>query len=96
MVSRGFSKVGDRCGVVFTNITDCKRAEEPAQAANDLLLKALEELKIQWLVIDSANNGITITDVGQIDNPIVFVNPAFEAMTGHSAEECFGRNCRFL
>lgn len=39
---------------------------------------------------------MVITDPGQPDNPIVFVNEAFQELTGYSREECVGRNCRFL
>lgn len=37
-----------------------------------------------------------VTDAKAPDNPIVFVNPAFELMTGYAADEALGRNCRFL
>ncbi len=37
-----------------------------------------------------------MTDPNQPDNPIIYVNPAFEAITGYSASEVIGRNCRFL
>ncbi|WP_156399200.1 PAS domain-containing protein, partial [Methylobacterium sp. Leaf466] len=37
-----------------------------------------------------------ITDPGQHDNPIVFVNDAFLKLTGYEREEILGRNCRFL
>ncbi len=30
------------------------------------------------------------------DNPIVYANQAFEAMSGYSQEDIVGRNCRFL
>ena len=46
--------------------------------------------------ITSARNGVLITDANQPDNPIVYANPAFERITGYSAEEVIGRNCRFL
>lgn len=39
---------------------------------------------------------MVVTDPGQADNPIVFVNEAFQDLTGYSREECIGRNCRFL
>jgi len=39
---------------------------------------------------------MVVTDPEQDDNPIVFVNEAFQLMTGYSREECIGRNCRFL
>ncbi|MCJ8141176.1 PAS domain-containing protein [Falsirhodobacter halotolerans] len=37
-----------------------------------------------------------VTDPHQSDNPIVFVNEAFQTLTGYSRDECVGRNCRFL
>jgi len=43
-----------------------------------------------------SRDGIVITDPNQPDNPLVFVNAAFEKMTGYNANECIGKNCRFL
>ncbi|THF68375.1 PAS domain S-box protein [Deinococcus sp. Arct2-2] len=40
--------------------------------------------------------GVIITDALQADQPIVYVNPAFEHLSGYSAVELIGRNCRFL
>ena len=37
-----------------------------------------------------------VTDPQREDNPIVAVNAAFEQLTGYSAAEAVGRNCRFL
>ena len=39
---------------------------------------------------------MVITDPRKDDNPIVFVNDAFLALTGYSREEALGKNCRFL
>jgi PAS domain S-box-containing protein len=39
---------------------------------------------------------MVVTDPGQPDNPIVFVNDAFSKLTGFAREEIIGRNCRFL
>jgi len=41
-------------------------------------------------------NGIVISDALLPDMPIVYVNPAFERITGYTREEVVGRNCRFL
>ncbi|TFL19721.1 PAS domain-containing protein [Jannaschia formosa] len=39
---------------------------------------------------------MVLTDPNQVDNPIVYVNGAFERLTGYSASAVVGRNCRFL
>ncbi|HEX7855912.1 MAG TPA: PAS domain-containing protein [Sphingobium sp.] len=39
---------------------------------------------------------MVITDPGQPDNPIIFCNEAFQALTGYDREDIIGRNCRFL
>lgn len=46
--------------------------------------------------VAASSSSIVITDPTQPDNPIIHVNPAFERITGYSAEEVLGRNCRFL
>jgi len=47
-------------------------------------------------ILDACVNGVTLSDPDLPDNPIVYVNQAFEAMSGYSQEEIVGRNCRFL
>jgi PAS domain S-box-containing protein len=39
---------------------------------------------------------MVLSDPNQKDNPIVYVNEAFERMTGYSRAEAVGQNCRFL
>jgi len=46
--------------------------------------------------VEATRTGVLITDPNRPDNPIVYANPAFERITGYSAEEVIGRNCRFL
>ncbi len=40
--------------------------------------------------------GVTIADMTAADNPLIYVNAAFESASGYSAAEVVGRNCRFL
>ena len=47
-------------------------------------------------VIDRAASSLIICDASQIDLPIVYASPGFEALTGYTAEEVIGRNCRFM
>jgi PAS domain S-box-containing protein len=46
--------------------------------------------------VAASSNGIVITDAKVPDDPIVYVNPAFEEISGYTADEVLGRNCRFL
>jgi PAS domain S-box-containing protein len=44
----------------------------------------------------ASSNGIIITNPKVPDNPIVYANPAFEEISGYTADEVLGHNCRFL
>lgn len=57
---------------------------------------AEEELRLRHRAITASPDGIVITDPNQPDNPIVYVNPSFELITGYTGQEAAGRNCRFL
>ncbi|WP_409526088.1 EAL domain-containing protein [Nitrincola sp. MINF-07-Sa-05] len=46
--------------------------------------------------LESCYNGILIVDAQQHDMPIIYVNAAFEKITGYTAAEAIGHNCRFL
>jgi len=47
-------------------------------------------------VVSSLTKGVMVTDPHQPDNPIIYVNPAFEQLSGYTAAEVLGRNSRFL
>jgi len=54
------------------------------------------QLRVLQRAIDAASSGIAISDSQQADNPFIYVNHAFEQITGYSATEVVGRNGRFL
>ncbi len=47
-------------------------------------------------ILDSCVNGVSLADPDQEDMPLVYVNKAFETITGYTLAETVGRNCRFL
>ena len=53
-----------------------------------------ESLKTRTM--DEAPIGITVADATEPDMPLVYVNAAFERITGYPPEYAVGRNCRFL
>lgn len=48
------------------------------------------------LVIENSGDGVFVADMRLPDQPVVQVNAAFEAITGYSAAEAIGKNCRYL
>jgi PAS domain S-box-containing protein len=57
---------------------------------------ALEELHLNRRIFRSVTSGISVANATLPDMPLVYINPAFEVMTGYALEEVLGRNCRFL
>jgi PAS domain S-box-containing protein len=53
-------------------------------------------LKLRNRALEALEQGIMITDAKRLDNPLIYVNPAFERLTGYSAEDALGKNPRFL
>jgi PAS domain S-box-containing protein len=72
------------------------------QAITFVLASALDQhttektLRLRDRALGAINQGILITDSGQANDPIIYINPAFERITGYSADEVMGRNFRFL
>lgn len=49
------------------------------------------------MVINASNEGIVVAEKeGDQDNILIYVNPAFEKMTGYTREEILYQDCRFL
>lgn len=54
------------------------------------------DFELKELALDEAPIGISISDAEQPDNPLIYVNDAFERLTGYAEEDVIGLNCRFL
>lgn len=52
----------------------------------ELLIKAM----------NASNDGIVISEQEGDDHILIYVNPAFERLTGYAAEDILYRDCRFL
>ncbi len=68
---------------------------ENAQSFEEIK-RTQELLLIRERAITASNDGIVIVDPYQFDMPVVYVNPAFERITGYTPEDVLGKNCRFL
>ncbi|KKO49365.1 hypothetical protein VT06_06930 [Arsukibacterium sp. MJ3] len=59
-------------------------------------LKAEQQLQLFKRAVDATSNGVVISDLTKPDQPVSYINSAFERLTGYSAEEMIGQNCRIL
>ena len=65
-------------------------------AEADELSRAAQDARMKERAMAASSEGIVVADPNRPDDPIVYVNPAFEEITGYPAAEALGRNCRFL
>ena len=52
--------------------------------------------KLLQLVVEASSDGIVVAEQEGDDNILIYVNPAFERLTGYSADEILYQDCRFL
>ncbi|WP_106477943.1 EAL domain-containing protein [Phytohalomonas tamaricis] len=57
---------------------------------------AEKQLRLLQRSIEASYNGVAIADALAPEMPLIYVNPAFERITGYGAEEALGKNSRFL
>jgi PAS domain S-box-containing protein len=73
-----------------TSSSHTRRGGDPEHPASEEVRRLLDR------AVAASSNGIVITDPRVPDNPLVYVNPAFEEISGYTADEVLGHNCRFL
>ncbi len=52
--------------------------------------------KLLQLVVNASNDGIVVAEQEGDDNILIYVNKAFEDLTGYSSDEILYQDCRFL
>jgi diguanylate cyclase (GGDEF)-like protein/PAS domain S-box-containing protein len=72
------------------------RANRALQEEVTVRRHAEAALKLRNRAIESSVNAIVITDASRAGDPIEYVNPAFERITGYESTEVTGRDMSFL
>ncbi|PAU85345.1 hypothetical protein CK500_01355 [Halorubrum salipaludis] len=79
----------------FPTDPEPERSERADRSATSASTDAVDEA-LKTRAMDEAPVGITVADATRPDMPLVYVNAAFERITGYSTSYAIGRNCRFL
>ena len=75
---------------------------ELVQRLSGLAVQALRnrdvaaEKELLAATISGSSSGFAISDASRPEQPLIYVNKAFETLSGYSAAEVIGQNCRFL
>lgn len=54
------------------------------------------DAKLLQLMVEASNDGIVVAEQEGNDSILIYANPAFERLTGYSADEILYQDCRFL
>tara|TARA_R110001592_G_scaffold298362_1_gene569053 strand:+ start:53066 stop:53542 length:477 start_codon:yes stop_codon:yes gene_type:complete len=57
---------------------------------------AMINAKLLQLVVDASNDGIVVAEQEGDDNILIYVNKAFERLTGYHTDDILYQDCRFL
>jgi diguanylate cyclase (GGDEF)-like protein/PAS domain S-box-containing protein len=77
-------------------------AADPVIVPRSLVLDAHAEpgqrasVQLRDRALAAASSGVVICDATRPGMPIIYVNPAFERLTGYSSAEIMGGDCRFV
>lgn len=85
----------DLAGMVMDEL-ELRRVARDLRESEAALRESLRKNRQLTVAITNLDSGVIITDPHLPDNPIIFANAGFSAMTGYSHQEVAGRNCRFL
>lgn len=100
----GFETHGCRVeGTRFPISVSARRAELDGESINTIIVRdttdakwAEQELLLRERALASSAEGIIITDMNLPGQPTIYVNTAFEKITGYDMNDIIGQNCRIL
>ena len=98
-INHWISKSGKKIKLVWRFSLCDERENQTIGVASDITQFGFNNsysYKLLQKVVESSTDGIVITDARHPDNVMVYVNKAFEKITGYKSDELLGHNCRML
>ena len=98
-INHWISKDGRRIKLVWRFSICDDREQQTIGIATDITHFGTNDVynfKLLQKAVESSSDGISIIDAQRENCPIVYVNKAFESITGYSKEEAVGISCLFL
>jgi len=96
VVKRPLDEGVERLVETVTELLDRRRAGRRGSVTVDDVADGDVPTALKERAMDEAPVGITIADARREDMPLIYVNEAFERLTGYDRSAALGRNCRFL
>ncbi|MEA3353265.1 MAG: PAS domain S-box protein [Campylobacterota bacterium] len=78
------------------DITTLKEYEDNLKEKNQEIVKLNKELTLYKHIVENVDVGISVANTNQNKNSIIYVNPAFEKITGYTSEDIINTNCNIL
>lgn len=82
------SNFSSRLRRLLSRLLFVRRPQHPSDLPDDLWM--------QGQLVHASPSGMILVDARQPDMPIIYVNEAFQQITGYSLADVRGKNCRFL
>ena len=79
----------------ITNLVTRRKTSIRLAEREQKLAETVTDLQLKERAMDEAPIGITLAKPGQDENPLIYVNDGFEALTGYGSA-MLGADCRFL
>ncbi|MBV8633462.1 MAG: EAL domain-containing protein, partial [Burkholderiaceae bacterium] len=83
-------------GLVERRTAELLQANRLLEQDNQARHQAEQALRMRERAIEASNNAVIITSAAAPFFPIEYVNPAFERITGFSAQDVIGKSCSIL